>query len=1071
MIIKRGFKKGKRIGFVIMLLVGLLTASVASAQSSAIKGVVSDDTGLPMPGVNIIEKGTKNSASSDADGKFSIRVAGPKSELVFSYIGFDNSTVAVGKKTNLAVRLQSTTSKLNEVVVVGYGTVKKSDLTGSVATISGGDLRKVPTSSVAESLTGRIAGVQVTSAEGAPDATIKIRVRGGGSLTQDASPLVIVDGFPVNSMNDVSPSEVETITVLKDASSTAIYGSRGANGVIIITTKKGKNNKLSVSYNGYYGTKTLANKIQVLNPADFTKWQYEYALLKKGDANSYEKYFGKWSDHDLYEGVEGDNWQEQIYGNLGTVQSHDLGIRGGSDKINYNFNYAHYDEKAIMVGSNFKRDNLSLNLQNKASDKIDLGYIVRYSNTNIGGGGSDEQKSTTTADSRFKQTVGYSPIPMPGLTDGGGDDETAAYLVQPYRLNFSMLGSLGWKIIDNLQFKSEFGLDTYNNMTYQYYGKTTTYAKNTPPAEFHNLPSIVISNEMNKRFRNANTLNYDFKNYIKGDHSLKLLLGEEMINYKNNVVSNSVNGFPAGFSFEDTKNLAALGHPLVVSNYYSPDDKLLSFFGRANYDFKSKYLFTATLRADGSSKFLGDNVWGYFPSIAGAWKISDENFLKDVSWVNSLKLRLSFGTAGNNNIPTGQTSQVFTLPTGTSGIGWINGVDSFWAPSKIMANPDLKWETTTTQDIGIDYSFFKNRVSGTVDFYKNITSDLLSQFPISGVGYDYQYRNMGEIQNQGVEFAVNVAAIQQEDAGLSFSFNIGFNQNRINSLGTMSNYGQASGWASTSINNDYAVNVGQPVGLMYGYKNAGRYEVSDFDYTTSGGYVLKAGVPDDSKIVTKAQPGTMKLQDISGVDGTPDGKIDANDMTVIGNANPKATGGFVINGNFKNFDLMMAFNFSYGNKIYNANKIEETTTSGTPNGQYRNLNTVMADGKRWTNLDPATGTLVTDPTALAALNENTTMWSPLMDRYVFSDWAVEDGSFLRLGTFTFGYNTPDAIANRFGMNKLRFFTTMSNVFCITNYSGPDPEVSTRRQTALTPGVDYSAYPRSRQIIFGLNLSF
>jgi len=1072
MSIKCVLNNGKRISFVIMLLMGLLTSNLISAQNGkTVSGIVKDETGLPLPGVNILEKGTKNSASSDFDGKFSIKVTNDNSVLSFSFVGFESKSVGVGGKNKLEVSLQSSTNKLNEIVVVGYGTAKKSDLTGAVAAISGSDLKKVPTASVAEALTGRVAGVQVTSTEGSPDAEIKIRIRGGGSLTQDASPLVIVDGFPVNSINDVPSSQIESMSILKDASSTAIYGSRGANGVIIITTIKGKNNKIAVTYNGFYGNKTLAKPIQVLEPEDFVKWQYEYALIKK-DLPSYEKYFGKWQDYDLYKGVKGDNWQKQVYGNLGQVQNHDVGIRGGNEAMSYNFNYTHYDEKTIMEGSNFKRDNLSLNLQNKVSDKVDLGFIVRYANATINGSGANEQKEVSSADSRLKHVVGYSPIPLPGLTTDDTDEALSTYLTNPFlaiadndraqnKTNFNMVGSFGWKIIDNLQFKSDFGLDTYDNMDFRFYGRSTYYAKNVPAATLQGLPSLVMSDEKDKRFRNANTLNYDFKNYIKGDHSLKLLLGEEMINYKSNIVTSTIQGFPKLFSFADTKNLTSQGIPQSVDNYYAPDDKLLSFFARANYDFKNRYLLTATFRADGSSKFLGDNVWGYFPSIAGAWKISEESFMKDVSWINSLKVRLSYGTAGNNNIPTGQTAQTFN----SSATSWINGVNNFWAASKTMANPDLKWETTTTNDLGIDYSLFKNRLSGTVDFYKNVTSDLLTRFPVPGTGYDVQYRNMGETQNTGVEFTVNWAAIQQQDASLNFSFNIGFNKNKINSLGVMDNFGQPSGWASTSIGNDYAVNVGQPIGIMMGYKNAGRYEVSDFDYA-NGTYTLKAGVPSNSTVVGTPVPGSMKLVDVNG-----DGVVNANDITVIGNANPKNTGGMVINGTFKNFDIMAAFNWSFGNDIYNANKIEFTTTASSPSGQYRNLTSEMADGKRWTNLDPVSGTLVTDPTTLAAMNQNTTMWSPVMDRYVFSDWAVEDGSFLRLNTFTLGYNTPEAIFKKFGMNKLRFYTTMTNVFCITNYSGPDPEVSTRRQTALTPGVDYSAYPRSRQIIFGVNLSF
>ncbi len=433
--------------------------------------------------------------------------------------------------------------------------------------------------------------------------------------------------------------------------------------------------------------------------------------------------------------------------------------------------------------------------------------------------------------------------------------------------------------------------------------------------------------------------------------------------------------------------------------------------------------------------------------------------MKNTSWINLLKLRLSYGEAGNNNIPVGQTVQSFESSTTT----WIHGVENFWSASKTLANPDLKWETTVTQNLGLDYDLFKGRLTGSLEVYKNVTKDLLILFPVAGTGYDNQYRNMGETQNTGFEATANVVAIDKPKYGLNFSFNIGVNKNRINSLGVMSNFGMNTNWASTQIGNDYAVNVGSPIGLMYGYKSDGRYEVSDFDYNGTA-YTLKSGVANASTVVGNVQPGYMKLKDING-----DGVVNNSDLTIIGDANPKATGGFAINANAYGFDLSAAFNYSIGNDIYNANKIEFTTSN--QNGQYRNLSSEMADGQRWTNLDPESGTLVTDPTALAALNANTTMWSPFMNRFVFSDWAVEDASFLRLSTITVGYTLPTNISKKLKMNKLRVYASGYNLWLLTDYTGFDPEVSTRRNTTLTPGVDYSAYPRSKSFIFGLNVNF
>ncbi|VXB54410.1 SusC/RagA family protein [Flavobacterium sp. 9AF] len=1060
--------------FLIALFLSFFFLDKGYAQNERIKitgTVVDSEDKLPIPGVNIYEKGTKNGQSTNFDGIFTLELTNPNAILVFSYIGYQTKEIQLNGQTKLNVNLIQDTKKLDEVIVIGYGTSKKSDLTGSVASVSSEEILKRPVTNVAEALTGQIAGLKVTASEGAPDAEINIRVRGGGSLSQDASPLYIVDGFPVTSISDISPSNIETITVLKDASSTAIYGSRGAYGVILITTKSGtKGDKIEVSYNTFAGFNKIRKTLDINNSRDYVNWQYEYALLSN-DLASFEDYLGTWSDINQYNNTPTTNWQDNIFGRTGIVQNHDLSVRGGSDKINYNFNYTHYDLKGIMVGSDYKRDNLSLRLKSKPNDKINLNYTVRYSNTEINGGGANEQNEKSTADSRMKHFIGYAPFDIDGVTSSSTDEDLASNLINPYitvednnrrqfRRNFNMLGGISWNITDELQLSTDFGIDYYKFSDYRFYGKSTYYVNNAPAVENQGMPALIFSNRDDKRFRNATTLNYDFKKLLGNNHNLKILLGGETINFTSNTLTNTIHAYPKFFSFENAINLTTQGVPFSTENYNLPEDKLLSFFGRINYDFKNKYLLTATYRADGSSKFLGKNRWGYFPSLAAAWKISEESFLQESKWLDLLKVRVSYGKAGNNNIPVGQTIQPFQ----SSVTSWINNVNSYWAASNVLANPDLKWETTTTQNLGIDFEVLNGRVSGTFDTYKNLTSDLLINFPIPGTGYNTQYRNMGEIQNKGIEATLNIDAVKNDKFNLNFAFNISLNKNSINSLGDLSDFGAASRWASTAIDNDFLVNVGQPIGLMYGFQNDGRYEVSDFDYS-GGTYTLKSGIPNSSSVIgTTVVPGSMKIKDTNG-----DGVINLEDRTIIGNANPKHTGGFIINANYSNFDFSAGFNWSYGNDIYNATKIEHSTA--TPNGgQFRNLLTTMAEGTRWNNVDPATGSLVTDPTQLATLNENTTMWSPFSN-YVFSDWAVEDGSFLRLNTITLGYSLPKDAIEKIGISRLRLYSTVSNVFVWTKYSGFDPEVSTRRQTPYTPGVDYSPYPKSRQVLLGLNLNF
>lgn len=1059
-----------------LLMTGFLVliTTTISAQTLTVSGqVVDGDNGMLLPGVNVVEKGTSNGAITDFDGLYSLTVSDPNAVLVFSYVGFQTFEAEVDGRSTINATLRVDANSLDEVVVVGYGTTRKSDLTGSVVTISGSDLAEQANPSVAEALTGRLAGVQVLSSEGSPDAEINIRIRGNGSLTQDSSPLIIVDGFPVNSMADISPANIASISVLKDASSTAIYGSRGANGVIIITTKNGRDGKITVDVNTFYGLQKIANTIDVLSPEDFVKWQYEYALLRDPEnLDSYENFFGLWQDYDQYAGQDSNNWQKQIYGRTGEVQSYDLAIRGGSEKANFNFNYARYDLKTIMEGSAFKRDNLSLALRSQATDKVDLSFTVRYSDSEINGGGANEQNEVSSADARLRHSVGYSPIPISGLTTTDTDEAISSYLINPFvavddnqrqqlRQSLNMLGSFGWNITEDLRLQSDLGMDNRTDLDFRYYGRSTYYSNNRPAAQNQGMPSLLYRDRTRESFRNANTLNYDFNKLLNEDHRFKLLLGQEIIVTRDNLETTEIQGFPRDFDFETTRKLTTQGTPQSVDNFYFPDDRLLSFFGRINYDLYNKFLFTATYRADGSSKFLGDNKWGYFPSAAVAWKINEENFLRDREWLSALKLRLSYGEAGNNNIPTGQTVQSFQSNTTT----FLNNIPTYWSPANIMANPDLKWETTIVQNAGLDFEMFNGFLSGTVEAYKSVTTDLLLQFPTPGTGYSGQFRNLGEIQNTGIEGFLNVNAISKPDYGLNFSVNVSANRNRINSLGALEDFGQNTNWASTQIGNDYVVRVGEPIGLMYGYQNDGRYEVSDFDFDpANNSYTLREGVVDNSPVVGTVRPGTLKLRDING-----DGIVDVSDNTIIGDANPNYTGGFVINAYAYGFDFTSAFNFSVGNDVYNANKVEFTTAN--QNSQFRNLSTIMEDGARWTNLNPETGQLITNPEQLAAANANTSMWSPYMQNYVFSDWAVEDASFLRLNMITLGYTLPNSIIERANISTLRFYVTANNVFVLTKYSGLDPEVSTRRRTPLTPGVDYSPFPRSRQVVFGFNLNF
>ena len=994
----------------------LFLTGTISAQT--INGSVKDNTGEPVIGATVIEQGASNNGTvTDIDGNFTIKLKGKSHKLSISYVGMKTQVVEVKGKSQVAVKLEDEATSLNDVVVIGYGSVKKKDLTGSVATVSSKALAEVPVASASEALTGKMAGVQVTTSEGSPDAEVKIRVRGGGSITQSNDPLYIVDGFPVDGIGDIPATDIEDITVLKDASSTAIYGSRGANGVILVTTMSGKSGKVIVSYNAYYSVKKIAKTMDLLTPYDYAKWQYELALLKnQKDITSYTDYFGNFQDMDMYKDVAANDWQDIVYGRTGHTFNQNLNIKGGSETIKYAFSYAHMNDKAIQIGSNFKRDNFSLKLNTKPTKNTTLAFQVRYSDTDIRGGGANDATGSMDTDRRLKYALYYYPMPLSNLDESAGsDDDELGNLYNPVvsqydndrvkerkQLNFA--GAFGWEIIKNLKAKVEFGYDDYNQYDQRYYGKTTYQARNSF-SDYPGMPGITLEDTNRHKFRNTNTVSYDFKKLLKSKkHSLNMMVGHEYIITKKRTHSDEIHGFPSDFDANTAWKLTGQGHPVKVNDIYSADDKLLSFFTRANYNYEDKYLLSFTFRADASSKFSKDNRWGYFPSAAAAWRISSEPFMKGTKkWLDDLKLRVSFGTAGNNNIPVGQLTQEYQAVTGDPTL-WVNGFNTMWAPSSTMANPNLKWETTITRNLGLDFTVFDGKLSGSVEGYINTTKDLLIKFPVSGTGYTSQYRNMGETENKGLEATLTWHAVNKKDWGIDFSGNIGFNKGKIKSLGGMQEFGAETRWASSEIGNEYVIAVGGQVGQIRGYRSAGRYEVSDFmGYNEKTGlWERKDGIADATAVVGTIRPGSMKIQDMPSEDGTANGTIGDEDKCIIGNVNPDFTGGFSINARAYGFDLSANFNFSVGNDIYNANKIEGTMTGKY---QYRNMLDIMGDGKRWTNLNED-GTLCNDPVKLEAMNKNTTLWSPYTKQMILTDWAIEDASFLRMNTLSLDYTLP-----------------------------------------------------------------
>ena len=1061
-----------------LLILGLFAAVAVNAQE--IRGVVSDVNGEPLIGVSVFVDGTTTGTATGVDGDYVINIPSAQGKtLVFSMIGLSEKRVVIGTSTTINVTLEEDSNFLDETVVIGYASVKRRDLMGSVTSVGNEALTQVPVASVGEALAGKMAGVQVTTTEGDPDAEIKIRVRGGGSITQDASPLYIVDGFPVASISDIPASDIQSIDVLKDAFSTAIYGSRGANGVVLVTTKSGASGKISVSYNAYWGQKKMANAdaIQTGSPYDFVRNQYELSVLRDELEDNYVPTFGVFEDMHLYKNVEKNDWVQKVFGNVGTTFSHNLSVSGGSDKVKWTASYAHVGDDAIMLGSDFKRDNLTFKTQYKPIKQITVDINARYSRTEVMGAGANSMNDSgsTSSNGRLKHSVQYTPFPITGvatdsdLAEDYGDNAPPLKSVadndnKRIRKNWTLNGAVTWHIIDNLNFKVEGGMDDYSQEDNRYYGLTTYYVGNS--ATIKGQPAMMYSNSFRTKYRNTNTLNYNFKDVFEGDkHKLDVLLGQEYIITKSNRLSSTIEGFPVFFDAQMAWNFMASGTPVASNNFYNPNEKLLSFFGRANYEYDGRYAVSATVRADGSSKFIKGNQWGIFPSAAASWTISNEGFLEDAAWLENLKLRYSYGTAGNNNIPSNVASLLFQA----NQTQWISMGNTWWGPTtvggkSIMPNPDLTWETTVSHNIGLDYAFFKSRINGAFEVYHNTTNDLLIQFPVAGSGYDYQYRNLGSVQNRGFEASVNFVVLEKKNVGLTIGGNISLNENMVTSLGGLDKIEASSNWASTEIGPDYIVTVGRPLGDMYGYESDGRYSVDEFTHNGTS-WVANEGVVDASDILGKEffRPGAMKLKDQNG-----DGKITVDDKVIIGNAQPLGVGGFNLSGYLYGFDFSANFNYVFGNNIYNANKIEFNHSRKYSN---RNFLTTANVENRWTNIDWTTGEEITDPEELKRVNAGTTMWNPGVNKAIFSDWAVEDGSFLRLQSATIGYTIPEKVTSKIKMQKLRVYATGTNLFCLTKYSGYDPEVDTRRATPLTPGVDCSAYPKSIGFVVGVNVTF
>lgn len=1068
---------------------------LAFAQGKQITGVIKDGTGEPMIGVNVLVKGTTNGTITDFDGKFAISDVKNSDVLTITYVGYVQQSIPVGNQTTFNIILKEDTETLDEVVVIGYGTVKKRDLTGSVASVSNETLTANPVSDVSQALQGKLAGVSVVSQDGRPGAEVSIRVRGGGSITQSNDPLFIVDGFPVSSISDIPADQIETIDVLKDASSTAIYGARGANGVILVTTKGAKTDKLSVTYNGYVQTKAAAKTLDPLSAQDYVKYQWAYADALSGNGDGVAKYFGlgaAYGNHFAdYANVDVHDWTDDMLRNA-IAHTHNLSISGGSEKTKFVLNVNYLNDEGIKINSGYNRFNTSLKLNQELLKNLKLDVDIRYSEDQTTGKESSTNGKGSLLSGAYRWRPIDNPLGDPNALSGfamGADNIDAAYgspvdwtndvqnIARKQRVR--SIAALSWDIIEGLTLRAEVGAG-------RNWGETKYYENGL--TQGHKVAKLTRSEGYN--LRNVNTLNYQVQG-LSDKHSLSFLLGQETIVSKSNSTEIEGHGYPAGFDFDQAFGMIDQTDKSLAkdkfSNSIGTPDKTVSFFARANYSLLDRYLLTVTFRADGSSKFAPNHRWGYFPAGALAWRLSDESFMEGTrSWLDNLKLRLSYGMAGADNIDASLWRETWESTTVT-----FNGQTySGYKPSGMLSNPDLKWETTISRNIGLDFGFFNNRLSGTIDAYWNTTKDLLMCIPIDETtGYSYQYQNIGQTSNKGIEIALNYDILRTKDFTLGVSATYNYNHNNIDELADniIAQYG--SQWASNSTTPtyDYEFREGKSVGLIRGYICDGYYTTADFNYDPATQmYTLKPGVADLGTQVGNypnhynlpegqvAFPGAIKLRDLDG-----NGVAGTEDVADLGEITHPHTGGFNLNMTWKDIDFSAGFAWAAGGHVYNVNSLinmygQKDIALGANKLEF------ISDCYQIYDIQNGELVRVVEPDALDALNTGAKYGVPYMENGTVLSTFVEDASFLRLNTLTIGYTFPKAWTKKIGMQRARVYATAGNLFTITGYSGIDPEVNadpnkstTAANTGNYPllGMDYGTYPRARTFTFGVNITF
>jgi TonB-linked SusC/RagA family outer membrane protein len=1045
----------------LLLLATFGTLLQANAQEKTITGVVKSNDQSSLSQTTVTIKGTKKSVACDNTGHYSIVVNSEKAVLIFSHVGYISKQMLVAGNTVIYVILDTDTGTLGDVVVIGYGTQKKTDVTGSVAVAPIEQMKKAPVRSFEEALQGRIAGVVVSSVDGQPGSTNNIVIRGNNSITQGNSPLYVVDGFPIEDPNNnaINPSDIETLSVLKDASATAIYGARGANGVILITTRTGKAGPPVVSFDAYYSRQNVNNTVPLMDPYNFVKYQLEQS---PGDTtvtgSAAYIYLRNGATLDSYKDSSNINWQSRLFRSA-PMKNYNLSITGGNAQTKYALSGSVLNQDGVIINSGYKRYQGRFALNQNLGNKFKTGINVNYSHLEQSGVNPAASLTSTSATGTLMYSAwGFRPFgnklisqPLDDNVNPSNDYRFNPIINQQNIVRQNNTNNLAanafveYAITKDLKLKVSGGINTYINQSVAF--NDTLTSSGNPHATFNKGVNGSVNYSTTNSWLNENTLTYD-KRFNK-NNLLNLLAGVTEQGQHTSQYGLSATQLPT-----QATNVSWLSsgsaNPTITSD--ASLNSLVSFLGRANYTFHSDFLFTASFRADGSSKFSPENHWSYFPSGAFAWKFGNLPFIRNSNAISEGKLRLSYGLTGNNRVGDFSYLSQYGISTVQQGYTF-NNMEQSGLVVAALGNGDLKWETTAQWDLGLDMGFLRGRIDLTVDIYRKTTKNLLLNANIpTSYGYSSIFKNIGSVENQGLELSLNTVNIRKRDFSWNTNFNISFNANKVLALAENQNSFFAYAPYDNGVSSipAFLVQVGKPLGLMFGPVFDGIYQNSDFDKSPSGVSTLKATIPTNGNTRSTIQPGDIKYKDLNG-----DGTVNGNDATVIGRGLPLNTGGITNDFNYKGFNLSVFFQWSYGNDIINANRL---VFEGNNLGN-AGLNQYASYEDRWTPDNPSN--------TLFRGDKKGTSSGPLGNS--FSSRVVEDGSYLRLKTLSFGYNLPQELMKKWRMRNLNLYVAVQNLYTWTKYTGNDPEVSIFN-SVLSPGVDYSAYPRARTITVGIKAS-